>query len=128
MRLFSFALLAMSPLVAVVTTEEALVAIVTALLGGGGIFGVVKVWLASQSKRDERADARLDRILDAGREEREANLERLDRISDRFTDAIGGVTEEVRSLRGDLAAHNAAEGYMAHRAVPPHKPDGTRGA
>lgn len=137
--------------------SDALVAIVTALLGGGGIFGVVRVWLAFHAKREERADERLAGVLEAAREERgkDRGAERAERerVSDRFDAALQRLqstftetsrqsvaateklTDEVSGLRADqragLACRMADVAHPGapnrHEARPVSKPGGTRG-
>lgn len=105
---------------------EGAVALVAAVLGGGGIFGIVKLWLATQARREERADERFAGVLAAARDEREKDRaeERAERerttarfdsalqrmegsfatASARTVDAVDALSREVRGLREDQRA------------------------
>lgn len=120
---------------------------VLALIGGaGGLYGIVRVWMAATEKRDQRADERLSAILAAAQKERETDRgeERAERerSQDRFERLVGTLREsseklagEVRGLREDVVAGRAcrypvipsADDPQWLEARPRAKPDGTRG-
>lgn len=140
-----------------IAENDAVVAVVTAVLGGGGILGIVKLWISTTSKREERADERLERVITAAqqerekdrsaeRAERERSAERFDATLQRFeaassaqtqatVNAMSSLTDELRKLRADQRAGMACrladlpkvEVDEWIQARPNAKPNGTRG-
>ena len=111
-----------------VSEQSGLAAILAALLGGGGLLGILKLWTTLQDRREERADKRLEAVLSAHRDEREK-----DRVKDRegrertearhaaalatVAKAIDTQTSEIRGLRKDHADGR-------HGCRVPHVPGG----
>lgn len=121
MKLAILSMLAAAPAGAILASvggEDALTAILATVLGGGGLLGLIRLWITLQSKRDaaEREERAKDRAAD--REERTSMLDRLDRIAEsnatqttrlvnaieQQTGEVRGLTDEVRKLRSDQRA------------------------